>query len=185
MNPLHAMVRLSAGMASRARNIWFRALGVRITGYVWMRKVSIPRNWSDIVIESSACLDDGVVLLCSGEPHQRKLVICRDTYINRCTMIDASERIEIGSDCMIGPFCYITDHDHGHEKGAPIGEQPLRSAPVTIGNNVWVGAGVTILKGVSIGDGAVIAAGAVVTKKVDCGVMVAGVPAVKIHPVDK
>jgi acetyltransferase-like isoleucine patch superfamily enzyme len=96
-------------------------------------------------------------------------------------MIDASEQIEVGENCMIGPFCYITDHDHGHEKGRLIGEQPLRSAPVRIGNNVWIGAGVIILKGVMIGDDAVIAAGAVVTRDIDVGMKVAGVPATELH----
>ncbi len=177
MNPLHLLVRMNHGLRSRIRNMWFRFLGVRLRGYVWMRRISIPRQWSDITIEGPASLDDGVVLLCSGETHERKLVICRGTYINRFTMIDASEQIEVGENCMIGPFCYITDHDHRHEKGRPIGEQPLHSAPVRIGNNVWVGAGVIILKGVSIGDGAVIAAGAVVTKDVDVGMKVGGVPA--------
>ncbi|HEY8962155.1 MAG TPA: DapH/DapD/GlmU-related protein, partial [Luteolibacter sp.] len=46
-----------------------------------------------------------------------------------------------------------------------------------IGNDVWIGAGVTVLPGVHIGDGAVIAAGAVVTKDVPSNVIVAGVPA--------
>ena len=177
MNPLHLLLRLNHGLRSRIRNAWFCALGVRLQGYVWMRRVSIPRNWRDITIESPASLDDDVVLLCGGPPKAKKLVIRQGTYVNRFTMFDACERIEVGRNCMIGPFCYITDHDHGHEKDRPIGEQPLRSAPVVIGNNVWIGAGVIILKGVTIGDGAVIAAGAVVTKDVDVGMKVAGVPA--------
>jgi serine acetyltransferase len=177
MNVFHLLVRTNHGLRSRFSNIWFRALGVRLRGYVWMRRVSIPRNWSDVTIESDVALDHGVVLLCSGAPRDDKLVIGSGTYVNRFTMIDASERTEIGRNCMIGPFCYITDHDHGHEKGRPIGEQNLRSAPVVIGNNVWIGASVIILKGVTIGDDAVIAAGAVVTKDVDVGMKVAGVPA--------
>jgi acetyltransferase-like isoleucine patch superfamily enzyme len=177
MKVLHLLIRLNHGIRSRFRNMWFRALGVRLQGYVWMRRISIPRQWSDITIEGPASLDDGVVLLCSGPPKSDKLVIRQGTYINRSTMIDASESVEIGRNCMIGPFCYITDHDHGHEKGRPIGEQPLLSAPVVIGNNVWVGAGAIILKGVTIGDDAVIAAGAVVTKDVNVGMKVAGVPA--------
>jgi acetyltransferase-like isoleucine patch superfamily enzyme len=181
MNPLHLLVRMNHGLRSRIRNIWFRALGVRLHGYVWMRCVSIPRQWSDITVEGPASLDDGVVLLCSGQTHERKLVICRGTYINRFTIIDASEQIEIGENCMIGPHCYITDHDHGHENGRPIGEQSLLSAPVRIGSNVWVGAGVIILKGVTIGDSAVIAAGAVVTKDVNAGMKVAGVPATELR----
>ena len=49
--------------------------------------------------------------------------------------------------------------------------------PVTIGNDVWIGANVIILSGVSIGDGAIIAAGAVVTKDVEDYSIVGGVPA--------
>jgi carbonic anhydrase/acetyltransferase-like protein (isoleucine patch superfamily) len=177
MNLRHAMVRAGGGIASRWRNAWFRALGVRLGGYVLMRKISIPRRWNDITIEEGTSLDDGVVLLCSGSPKRDKLVIHARTYINRYTMIDASERIEIGSDCMIGPHCYITDSDHGHALGLLVGKQPSISAPVRIGHNVWLGAGVIVLKGVTIGDNAVVGAGSVVTKEVPANAKVVGVPA--------
>lgn len=52
-----------------------------------------------------------------------------------------------------------------------------RNARVTIGNDVWIGHGATIMPGITIGDGAVIAANAVVTRDVDPYAMVAGVPA--------
>ena len=49
--------------------------------------------------------------------------------------------------------------------------------PIHIGENVWLGANVTVLGGVTIGDNAVIAAGAVVTKNIPPNTVAAGVPA--------
>ena len=56
-----------------------------------------------------------------------------------------------------------------------------RSFPVTLGNDVWLGHGSTILPGVCIGDGAVIGAGAVVTRDVPPYTIVGGVPASTIR----
>jgi acetyltransferase-like isoleucine patch superfamily enzyme len=171
------LARIVGGLASRCRNLAYRLLGVRLEGYVWMRRISVPRNWTDIEIGRHAALDDGVVLLSAGAPGPGRISIGRNTYINRYTIIDASERIEIGERCMIGPHCYVTDHDHGHTPGELVAEQALQGKPVRIGRNVWIGAGAIVLKGVTIGDDAVIAAGAVVTHDVAAGAKVAGVPA--------
>lgn len=53
----------------------------------------------------------------------------------------------------------------------------MRTAPVTIGNDVWIGMRSIIMPGVNIGDGSVIGAGAVVTKDVPAYAIVGGVPA--------
>ena len=106
-----------------------------------------------------------------------RLVVGSGTYVNRFTMFDASESIEVGRHCLVGPFCYITDHDHGTEPNGSIAEQSLVGSPVRIGSNVWIGAGAIILKGVTIEDDAVIGAGAVVTRHVRFGEKVVGVPA--------
>ena len=171
------MIHCHRGVMSRLRNLWFRLLGVEIDGYVWMRSVSIPRNWSDIKIEKDVALDDGVVLLCSGSPKHGKIVIGNGTYINRYTMIDAHSSIDIGRNCMIGPQCYITDGDHGKEPGTLVKTQPVDTAPVKIEDNVWLGAGAIVLKGVTIGAGAVVGAGSVVTKSIPSGAIAVGNPA--------
>jgi acetyltransferase-like isoleucine patch superfamily enzyme len=67
-------------------------------------------------------------------------------------------------------------HNFG-DSATPIREQGTVEAPIRIANNCWIGSDVVVLGGVEIGEGAVIAAGSVVTKTVDQGAIVAGVPA--------
>jgi acetyltransferase-like isoleucine patch superfamily enzyme len=122
-------------------------------------------------------LDEGVVLLCSGPARADKLMIRSGTYVNRFTMLDAHEQIEVGANCMIGPHCYITDGDHGMISGVPVGKQPMNVQPVSIEERVWLGAGVIVLKGVTIGRYAVVGAGAVVTRDVPPHAVVVGTPA--------
>lgn len=179
------LIRASLGISSRLRNLKFRALGVDIRGYAWLRRASIPRLWSDVTLEAGVSIDDHVVLLCSGTPRREKLVIRGGVYINRFTMIDAHERIEIGPNCMIGPHCYITDGDHGFADGQPIHRQPMVTSPVVLEEGVWLGAGVKVLKGVRIGKGAVVGAGAVVTCDVPPGAIAVGVPARRISAVEQ
>ena len=180
MNPLPSLIRFAEAFNSRRRNLWFLMLGVRLRGYVWMRRISIPRQWSDITIEKDVSLDDGVVLLCSGRPQENKIAIGQGTYFNRFTMLDAHAQITIGRNCMIGPHCYITDANHGRAPGVLVKKQEMESQPVVIEDDVWLGAGVVVLPGVRLGRGCVIGAGAVVTHDVPAGTVFAGVPAVRI-----
>ncbi len=170
---MNLLIRLLQGIASRSRAVFYGSLGVKFDGACWLRAIEIPRGHSDIRIANGVQLDRGVTLLISGKSRDvEKIVIGRAAYLNRSTMIDASERIEIGTNAMIGPFCYITDHDH------VIGSaDDLVSEPTRIGERCWIGAHVTILKGVSIGDDTVIGAGSVVTKSLPPRVIAVGNPA--------
>lgn len=176
MNLLLILIRLQRGILSRLRIIFFRILGVGITRRSWLGKVSIPRNCSDIILDSCG-LDDGVILLCSGPAIGGKITIGNGVYINRYTMIDAHESIVISPDCMIGPHCYITDGDHGMVAGIPVGLQSIKTSPVLLEEGVWLGAGVKVLKGVTIGRNAVVGAGAVVTKSIPPNAIAVGIPA--------
>jgi serine acetyltransferase len=172
------MKRILEGATSRCRNFYYRSLGVKLHGYVWMRSIEIPRNYSDIELAAGCLLDRGVTLLCSGESLSHpKISIGTGTYINRQTFLDAALKITIGKDCGIGPGCYITDHDHGTAADLPPLAQALISQPTQIGDRVWIGANATVLKGVTVGNDAVIGAGSVVTKDVPAGAIVVGVPA--------
>ena len=174
---INKLIRYPRAIATRVRIARLRLMGMKIGRKCWIRRVRVPRNPWDIVIGDRVALDDDVVLLTTGSRGTApKLSIGEGTYVNRFTMFDASECIEVGQNCLIGPFCYITDHDHGTEEAASIAAQPLVSRPLKIGDNVWIGAGAIILKGVRVGNGAIVGAGAVVTRDIGAGETVAGVP---------
>ncbi len=173
-----ALVRVPGSIRSRIRIRWLRALGASIGRDCAVKGVMLPQNPWDIQLGDNVTLDSQVVLLATGEKRdRRRIVFGSRIYCNRFTMFDATELIEVGDDTMIGPGCYITDHDHGTSPGRRVHEQPLVSVPTRIGRDCWLGAHVVVLKGVAIGDGAIVAAGTVVTKDVPLGAIVAGVPA--------
>jgi maltose O-acetyltransferase len=175
-NWTNRLIRYPGAIGSRFRVARLRMMGAHVGGNCWIRRLHVPRNPWDIAIGDFVALDDGVVLLTTGDrKFDARLHIGNGTYVNRYTMFDASLSIRIGAQCMIGPFCYITDHDHGVGP-APFANQPLVEAPVRLGNNIWIGAHAVILKGVSIGDNAIVGAGAVVTRNVESGERVIGVP---------
>ena len=175
---LASILRIRFGLASRFRNAYFKALGVQIDGYVWMRRIDIPRNFDQISLAKGVALDEGVTLLAVGEPGAaKKIAIGAETYINRNTMIDAAHLVRIGRGVGIGPGCYITDHDHGMAPGAPVMSQPLVSRPTVISDGVWLGAGCIVLKGVPIGGNTVVGAGSVVVHDLPADVVAVGRPA--------
>jgi len=100
-----------------------------------------------------------------------------DSFIGAGSVLACNQRLGIGCDALIAEYVTVRDHDHGVAAAGPYREQPPRTAPVTIGDNVWLGAKASVLKGVTIGDGAVIGAGAVVTRDIDARTRAAGVPA--------
>lgn len=101
--------------------------------------------------------------------------ISGNTFTAGNSMIISKQKVTIGKDCAIAWGVTICDHDF-HRLYID-GVQQIETAPVLIGNNVWIGMNATILKGVTIGDGAVIAAESVVTKDVPARSLVGGNPA--------
>jgi acetyltransferase-like isoleucine patch superfamily enzyme len=93
------------------------------------------------------------------------------------TVIGCKEKITIGDDLLAGANTLITDFDwHSVDPKLRHVSNKAKSAPVEIGNNVWLGIGVIILKGVSIGDNSVIGANSVVVKDIPSNVVASGNP---------
>lgn len=103
-----------------------------------------------------------------------------------CTFVDCN-KITIGNKVMIASNVQICTATHpvASEDRLPKDWTPdsgvpfftTYAEPVTIGDNVWIGAGATILPGVEIGENCVIGAGSVVTKSIPSNSLAVGVPA--------
>lgn len=100
----------------------------------------------------------------------------KNFYANHGLVILDTAPVYIGDNVMIGPKVVISTASHPLQAEARCKGLEI-ALSITIGNNVWIGAGATILEGVTIGDNAVIGAGSIVNKDVPADTVVAGVPA--------
>jgi acetyltransferase-like isoleucine patch superfamily enzyme len=110
-------------------------------------------------------------------------VVGDSTYIGEQNNIRASGgRIIIGSNCLVSQQVSMIVANHEYNAGTIIKNQDWSESNnfIAIEDDVWIGAGVTILPGVTVGKGAIVAAGSVVTKDVESYSIVAGIPAKKI-----
>ena len=118
------------------------------------------------VVESYSCINNAVGDVMIGD-HTR--VGLHNTIIGP---------VIIGSHVNLAQGITVTALNHNFENpDKRIDEQGVSTKPVTIGNDIWIGANAVILPGVTIGEHSVVAAGAVVTKDVPPHSLVAGVPA--------
>lgn len=170
--------RYARWCVSPLRNALLRTL-LRFHGVQCGRDIQSGGGLPSVCNEGTMQLGDRVVV---RSPHHRielhsspgaRLVIGADSYLNQGCTLAATRSIEIGERCLVGEFVAIHDTNfHAVQPG-----QPVKSAPVRIGHNVWIGHRAIILAGVTIGDHAVIGAGAVVTKDVPARHVVGGNPA--------
>lgn len=97
--------------------------------------------------------------------NQGKVVLEDGVFLNDGVYINARESIRIGKNTIIGQRVQFYDHDHDYKS------KDMRTefivAPINVGENVWVGASVTLLKGVDIGNNSIIAATSLVRENID------------------
>ena len=96
-------------------------------------------------------------------------------YTNHnCVILDAA-KVTFGDNVFIAPNCGF--YTAGHPLDVEQRNQGLEYAyPITVGDNVWIGGGVSVLPGVTIGSNSVIGSGSVVNKDIPGGVLAAGNP---------
>jgi len=118
---------------------------------------------------------NGEILLQARTSNSRIVIGTRTAFSNNVSVI-ACLGVYIGADCLIGDMVSVVDSDF-HGLSPENRKEQGKSAPVTIGDNVWLGARVMVLKGVTIGSGSLIGAGSVVTRDIPPRCLAAGSPA--------
>jgi len=151
------------------------ALDVELAGYETGR----------LHLGEGACLCRGVVLS-FGDPAggHGEVRIGDSTWIGQYNNLRACEGgdVVVGSNCLVSQFCTLVASNHGTKRSDLIQSQPPDPSRlgVTIEDDVWLGAGVSVMPGVVISTGAVVGANSVVTKSVPTYEIWAGVPAQRI-----
>lgn len=151
----------------------------------YLKKLSLPKT-SMIGRRCGIYIKGAGIIKCQGRIivnddvmiySQGVLILGENFGINSYSRIVAHEKIEIGNNVTIGQMVSILDHDHNYVmKGANMGLDGYQTAPVKVGNNVWIGDKSTILRGVSIGDNVVVGANTLVNKDVPANCVIGGVP---------
>ena len=141
---------------------------------VWGRPV--VKNWGFMSFGERVRLVSTIATLELVAVPGARLEIGSNTFINYGCSIAANQWVSIGADCSIGTYVIIMDNNFHRLEPDRRFEVP-ESQPVTLEDNVWLGARVIVLPGVTIGTGSMIAAGSVVTRDIAPLSLAAGTPA--------
>ena len=131
-----------------------------------------------IVLDDDVMLSTNVMISCKNGC----IKIGKNTGLSAQTIIHATTDcpVNIGDDVLIGPQSYVSAGGNYHfdRLDIPIREQGINpDGGITLEDNIWLGARVTVLGGVTMESGSIAGAGAVVNKSIPANAICAGVPA--------
>lgn len=183
---------------------WFTDFLVRRRLYS-MKDVFIGENskiaFRNIILKNENKLSIGSQSIVEGrlcfDKDKSQIKIGNKTFIGGNSVLISSENIEIGNNVLIAWGCTLMDHnahslnwqDRTDDVLNWFTKNPtwknVKSKPIIVKDNVWIGFNSIILKGVTIGQGAIVSAGSVVIKDVEPFTLVGGNPAQKIKAVER
>lgn len=175
---------MSPGLKGQIHRTWRRiAYAVRFGG----KQIKVhPSTWIGAGSMLRIC-DGGSIEIgrnCEIHPlamimtYGGNIIIGDHCSLNPFAIVYGQGGVRIGNDVRIASHVVIIPANHTNPgDGTPLRLAPVSALGITIGDNVWIGAGALILDGVEIGRDAIVGAGSVVTRSVNVGETVVGAPA--------
>lgn len=158
----------------------------------------VLRHPAKIRIEDDVVVDDLVVLDAKGTSN-RGIALGKSVFLGRGTILSCKDgdivlgdhvnigfhseifsgsSVTVGRHGLFAAYTYLVGGGHEFERtDRAVLEQPRSSRGISLGENVWLGAGAKVLDGVRIGSNVVVGAGAVVTEDIPEGAVAVGIPA--------
>jgi acetyltransferase-like isoleucine patch superfamily enzyme len=158
----------------------------------------VLRHPHKVHLGDDVVVDDLVVLDAKGTTN-RGIRLGRGVFLGRGTILSCKDgditlgdhvnigfhsevfsgsQVTVGRHGLFAAYTYLVGGGHEFERaGVPVIDQARVSRGITLGENVWLGAGAKVMDGVTIGDHVVVGAGAVVTEDLPAGAVAVGVPA--------
>jgi len=165
---------------NKLRIIVLKLRGIKISksvclkGGICLERIMLNHKKGSIKINHNCELSKGVTFKTFGG----NINIMNNVFFGEYVIIYGHGGITIGPNTLIAMHtCIVTSNHTIPAKGKLIRNHPDISLPVSIGEDVWIGANCSILGGVTIGNGAVIGAGSVVTKSIPAYAIAVGNPA--------
>jgi acetyltransferase-like isoleucine patch superfamily enzyme len=150
---------------------------VRIGAGTWIGECKLVASGRGIDIGENSEIHDGAIL----DAHDGHIALGEHVGIGPYTVIYGDGGVTLGRDCAIAAHCMIVANSHGYgDTRIPIRYQPLRTAGIAVGADVWVGANCVITDGTRLEDGIVVGAGSVVRGAFGGYTVIAGAPAREI-----
>ena len=159
---------------------------------------TVLRHPAKIRIGSDVVVDDLVVLDAKGESN-RGITIGSGVFLGRGTILSCKDgdivlgdhvnigfnsevfsgsSVTVGAHGLFAAYTYLVGGGHEFERtDEAVIDQPRSSRGITLGENVWLGAGAVVLDGVKVGRDVVVGAGAVVAEDLPDGAVAVGIPA--------
>ena len=163
-------------LLDRLNTFYYRLIGVKIGDSSYIQYgAKLERYYKNISIGKRTIIKP-FSRICSC--NEKSLIkIGDDVSIGHYSFIYSSEKIVIGNRCMIAPFNYFVDSNHGIQKAEIPFQSGNKCEPIIINNDCWIGQNSTILAGSTMQEGSVLGSKSLLNDEIKAYQIFGGVPA--------